>query len=167
MKKVAAILISLAVLSYAVAGIASSAYQHQTALCASVSSQQPSPWVLQKLGQDFFEQEDVRTTHDYPVSVRSVFTKGEDHRIFVVSRWFGFDPERVYTFSCEWIDPDGQSYTVSSASFETPESLDPDIFFTYTAYLDVGTDLKEGHWTVNIILNGDLVEARGLTISSK
>jgi hypothetical protein len=167
MKKIGVILISLAILSHTLPVLASSSYRHETTLCASVSSKQPSPWVLQRLGQDFFEQENVRTTHDYPVEVRSVFTKGKDARIYVVSRWFGFDPERIYTFSCEWLDPDGRSYTMSSASFETPTNLDPDIFYTYTAYLDLVMDLKEGRWTVNIVLNGDVIEARSFTIVSQ
>jgi hypothetical protein len=56
---------------------------------------------------------------------------------------------------------------MSSASVQTPENLDPGIFFTYTAYLDLQGELKEGQWTVNLLLNGDLVEARDLMIASE
>ena len=167
MKKVIAILITLGILSFATSGFSASQYRHQTALCAAVASRQPSAWVLERLGQEFFEQENVRTVNDYPVAIRSVFSKGKDSRIFVVSRWYGFDPEETYTLSCEWIDPDGQPYSTSSTSFQTPEDLDPSIFFTYTAFLDVGGDLPEGQWTVNILLNGDLVVARDLMIASE
>ena len=167
MKKVTAVFVTLAVLSFAIPAFSANHYQHQTALCASVSSRQPAAWVLQKLGQDFFEQEHVRTVNDYPVAIRSVFTKGEDSRVFVVSRWYGFDSEQTYIFSCEWIDPDGQFHSTSSASFQTPEDLDPSIFFTYTAFLEVGGDLKEGQWTVNILLNGNLVETKDMVIASQ
>jgi len=167
MKKVIAVIIALGILSLGTAGFANSSYPHQTAICASVESRQPSVWLLQRLGDDFFKQKNVRTVNDYPLAIRSVFTKGKDIRVYMVSRWHGFDPEESYTFSCEWIDPDGESYSTSAASFETPENLDAGVFFTYTAYLDVGQDMKEGEWRVNIHLNGDLVEARDLTIASE
>ncbi|NIO04755.1 MAG: hypothetical protein GTN74_09115, partial [Proteobacteria bacterium] len=63
--------------------------------------------------------------------------------------------------------PDGESHSTTSASFETPRDLDPGIFFTYTAFLDVHKYLKEGQWTVRILLNGDLVETQDLTIGSE
>ena len=68
------------------------------------------------------------------------------------------------TFNCQWIDPDGQAYTMSSASLETPDELTPGIYFTYTAYLDLVSDMKEGEWTVQVFLNGESVEIRNLTI---
>ena len=167
MKKVIAVLIGLGILSIANPGLAASPFHHQTALCAAVENSRPSAWVLQRLGNEFFEQENIRTVTAYPVAVRSVFTKGTDSRVFLVSRWHALDAEQSYTFSCQWIDPDGQPYSVSSASFQTPETLDSGIFFTYTAYLDVQSEMKEGQWTVNILLNGDLVEARNLVIASE
>jgi hypothetical protein len=167
MKKIIVILIGFGLLSLTTSGLASSPYQHQTALCAAVTNSQPSAWVLQKLGQEFFEQKTVRTVTDAPVAVRSVFVKGKDNRVYLVSRWYGFDAQAQYTFSCQWVDPDGQPHSVSSASFQTPESLDPGIFFTYTAFLDVGDNLKEGQWKVMVLLNGDLVDSRNLTIASE
>ena len=166
MKRVAAILITIGLIAPAMPGFSADFCRHHTALCASVTRHQPDAWVLAKLGPEFFEQQNVQTLTDYPVAIRSTFTKGQDHRIFVVSRWYGFDPQRQYDFSCEWIGPDGQSYTTSSASFETPSNLDPSIFFTYTAYLDVQNELPDGRWTVNILLNGDLVDVKDLTIAS-
>lgn len=167
MKKIIVILICLGLLSFANSGFTASTYQHQTALCTSVAKSQPSAWVLQRLGEEFFEQKNIQSVTDYPVAVRSVFTKGKDNRIFLVSRWYGFDSQEIYTFSCQWIDPDGQAHSMSSASFQTPENLDPGIFFTYTALFDIQSDLKEGQWTVNILLNGDLVDARDLIIASE
>jgi hypothetical protein len=167
MKRIIAIVIGLTILSIASSGFTASPYRHESALCAAVQDNQPSAWVLQRLGNDFFEQENIRTVTSYPVAVQSVFTKGRDDRIYIVSRWHDFDPEETYTFSCEWIDPDGQSYSMSSASVQTPENFDPGIFFTYTAYLDLQGELKEGQWTVNLLLNGDLVEARDLMIASE
>ena len=167
MKKIIAILISLTILGVASSAFTASSYRHQTALCAAVENSRPAAWVLQRLGNDFFNQDDIRTVTTYPVAVQSVFTKGRDNRIYLVSRWHDFDPQETYTFSCEWIDPDGQSYSMSSASVKTPENLDPGIFFTYTAYLDLQGELKEGQWRVNLLLNGDLVEARDLVIASE
>jgi hypothetical protein len=167
MKKFTAILIVLGLLAVAHPGFSSGSYQHQSALCASVTSSQPSARVLQRLGKEFFEQENIRTVTDCPVAIQSVFTKGKDARIFLVSRWHGLSSEETYTFSCQWIDPDGQACYVSSASLETPEDLDSGIFFTYTAYIDMQSDLKEGEWTVNLLLNGDLVDAKDLTIASE
>ena len=167
MKKIIAILVGLTILSIAASGFAASPYRHQSALCAAVEDSQPSAWVLQRLGNDFFEQHNVQTVTSYPVAVQSVFTKGKDNRIYLVSRWHDFDPQETYTFSCEWIDPDGESHSMSSASVQTPENLDPGIFFTYTAYIDLQGELKEGQWKVNLLLNGDLVEARDLTIASE
>lgn len=167
MKKVSAILIGLGLLISANLGLAASPYQHQTALCASVSESQPSAYVLQRLGDEFFEQKDTRALTSCPVAVRSAFTKAEDERIFMVSRWYDLAPAERYTFSCEWIDPDGQAHSTTSASFWTPEQLDPGIFFTYTAYLNVYETLKEGQWTVRVFLNGDLVNTQDLTISTE
>lgn len=166
MKKVIAALITLSILGFSTLAFSNSLYRHETALCAAVTNRQPSAWVLQNLGEEFFKQEGVQTVTDYPVAIRSVFTKGQDNRVFVVSRWHGFDPQTAYRFSCEWIDPDGNTYVTSSACFETPEQLDPSIFFTYTAYLDVRSDLREGQWRVNVRLNGDLVDQQDLVIAS-
>ncbi len=167
MKKLIAVLIGLGLLGFASPGFSTSLYDHQAALCASVTSSQPSAWVLQRLGQEFFDQESLRTATDYPVAVRSVFTKGEDSHVILVSRWQGLEAQQSYTFSCQWIDPDGQTYTMNSASFETPENLDPGIFFTYTAFMDLQKDMKEGEWTVHLLLNGNLVDAKDLTIASE
>jgi hypothetical protein len=166
MKKVIAAIIALSILGLSTSALASSFYRHETALCAAVENQEPSVWVLQNLGEEFFKQQNVQTVTDYPVAIRSVFTKGQDNRVFLVSRWHGFNPDETYRFSCEWIDPDGNTFVTSSASFETPENLDPGIFFTYTAYLDVQRDLKEGQWQVNVRLNGDLVDQHDLVIAS-
>ena len=166
MKKVIAALIALSILGFSTCALSSSFYQHETAICAAVTNTEPSAWVLQNLGEEFFKQESVQTVTDYPVAIRSVFTKGQDNRVFLVSRWHGFGPQETYSFSCEWIDPDGNTHVTSSASFETPENLDPSIFFTYTAYLDVQSDLKEGQWRVNVRLNGDLVDQQDLMIAS-
>ncbi len=167
MKRVSAILIVLGLVVSAHVGWAMSPYMYQTALCASVGSSRPSAAVLQRLGDEFFEQRDTRAVTDFPVAIRSAFTKGEDNRIYMVSRWYDLSPSQSYTFSCEWINPDGESHSTTSASFETPRDLDPGIFFTYTAFLDVHKYLKEGQWTVRILLNGDLVETQDLTISSE
>jgi hypothetical protein len=56
---------------------------------------------------------------------------------------------------------------MSQASVKTPSSLDPGIFFTYTAYLDLDGRMKEGQWQVNLLLNGDLVVAQDLVIASQ
>jgi hypothetical protein len=167
MKKLAAILIGLAIGSFATPGFSASPYTHQTALCAAVENSQPSAWLLARLGSEFFEQKNVRTVTDSPVAVRSHFNRAKDNRIFLVSRWYDFNPQERYTFSCQWIDPDGLTYSETSASFETPESLDPGVFFTYTASLDIDNHVKEGQWTVVILLNGDLVDTRDLTIASQ
>jgi hypothetical protein len=167
MKKIVVIFIGFGFLSLATPGFTASPYRHQTVLCAAVTNSQPSAWVLQKLGQEFFEQETIRTVTDAPVAVRSIFIKGKDNRVYLVSRWYGFDPRAHYTFSCRWLDPDGQPHSMSSASFQTPENLDPGIFFTYTAFIDVQNDLKEGQWTVIVLLNGDLADTRTLTIASE
>ncbi len=167
MKRITAVLIGLGLLAFANQGFSESPFQHQSVLCASVTHRQPSAWVLQRLGQDFFDQESTRTVSDYPVAVRSVFIKGKDSRIFLVSRWYGFAPQRTYTFSCQWIDPDGETHAMDSASFRTPETLDPGIFFTYTTFMDLQRNLKEGEWTVCLLLNGDLVEVKDLTIASE
>jgi hypothetical protein len=145
---------------------AATPYQHETVLCAALDSRQPSAPVLQKLGEEFFNQEDVRSVTDFPLVARETFVKGEDDRVFILSRWYGLSAQRAYTFLCEWIDPNGEPYDTTSASFRTPESLDPSVFFTHTAYLNVREDLKEGSWTVRLFLNGDLIETRGLTITS-
>jgi len=157
MKKLAAILIGLAIGSFATPGFSASPYTHQTALCAAVENSQPSAWLLARLGSEFFEQKNVRTVTDSPVAVRSHFNRAKDNRIFLVSRWYDFNPQERYTFSCH----------ETSASFETPESLDPGVFFTYTASLDIDNHVKEGQWTVVILLNGDLVDTRDLTIASE
>ena len=167
MKKVSVIVIGLGLLISANLGLAASPYHHQAALCASVSESQPSAHVLQRLGDEFFEQKDTRALTSCPVAVRSAFTKAEDERIFMVSRWYDLAPAERYTFSCEWIDPAGQAHSTTSASFWTPEQLDPGIFFTYTAYLNVYETLKEGQWTVRVFLNGDLVNTQDLTISTE
>ena len=167
MKKIIAILVGLTILSVAASGFAASPYRHQSALCAAVADTQPAPWVLQRLGNDFFEQHNVQTVTSYPVAVQSIFTKGKDNRIYFVSRWQDLDPKRTYTFLCEWIDPDGKAYRMSTASMKTPERLDPGVFFTYTAYLDLGREMKEGQWQVNLLLNGDLVQIKDLTIASE
>jgi len=166
MKKVIAALIALSILGFSTCALSNSFYRHETALCAAVTNSQPSAWVLQNLGEEFFSQDHVQSVTDYPVAIRSIFTKGQDNRVFLVSRWHGFDPQATYRFSCEWIDPDGNTYVTSSASFETPAHLDPSIFFTYTASLDVRSDLKEGQWQVNVRLNGDLVDQQDLMIAS-
>lgn len=166
-KKVIAVLVGLGILSIVTPGFTESPYRNQTVLCAAVQNSRPSAWVLQKLGNEFFEQKNIRSVTAYPVAVRSVFVKGKDNRIFLVSRWHDLDPQQSYTFSCQWIDPDGQAYSVGSASFQTPETLDSGIFFTYTAYIDVHAEMKEGQWAVQIFLNGDLVEARGVVIASE
>lgn len=167
MKGIAVVLIGLATLVLSTPALATLDYQHQVALCAAVDSRQPSASVLERLGEEFFEQKDVRTVTDYPVEPRSVFTKGEDNRIFLVSWWHGLSPERSYRFSCQWIDPDGRPYNTASASLQTPENLDESVFFTYTAFLNVPMDMKEGLWTVKVFLNEELVEARELTVSSE
>jgi hypothetical protein len=167
MKKTIALIIAFAILGLATAGLAAKPYRHETALCAAVESKQPSARVLQRLGDAFFEQENMRTVADFPLAVREVFTKGKDDRVYMLSRWHDFDPKKTYTFSAEWIDPDGQSYTTAFASFHTPETLDPGVFFTYTAYLDLHSEMKEGRWTVHIFLNGELMEAKNLTIGSE
>ena len=167
MKKMIAALIGIALMAIAGPTMAVSSYQHQAALCAAVDSTRPSVWVLQSLGDEFFDQTDIRTVTDYPVAVRSVFNKQEHERIFLVSRWQGLRPSHSYTFLCQWIDPDGVAYSTSTASFQTPESLDPGIFFTYTASLDLQNEMKEGNWTVEILINGELVEARVLVIASQ
>jgi hypothetical protein len=167
MKKVTAILIGLGLLVSANLGLASSPYQYRTALCASVNQSQPSAYVLQRLGEEFFQQEDTRAVTDYPVAIRSDFTKGKDSRVYMVSRWYDLGPDERYTFSAEWIDPDGQAHSTTSASFQTPETLDPGIFFTYTAYLNVHNTLQEGQWTVRVFINGDLVKSQDLTIGSE
>ena len=61
MKKIIAILVGLTILSVAASGFAASSYRHQSALCAAVEDSQPSAWVLQRLGNDFFEQHNVQT----------------------------------------------------------------------------------------------------------
>jgi hypothetical protein len=167
MKALIAIVIALTILSLSTPGFATNPYRYQTALCGSVTENQPPAWVLQRLGQDFFEQKNIQTVTTYPVAVQSIFTKGRDNRIYLVSRWHDFDPKQTYTFSCEWIDPDGKAYSMSQASVKTPASLDPGIFFTYTAYLDLDGRMKEGQWQVNLLLNGDLVVAQDLVIASQ
>jgi hypothetical protein len=167
MKKFAAIVIGLGLLVASTQTFASTPYQHQTALCASIQNSQPSAWVIEQLGQKFFEQKDTQAVTDSPGSVRSVFTKGKDNRIFLVSRWYGLAAQEAYTFSCQWVDPDGNTHDTTSASFETPQNLDPSIYFTYTASLDVQGDLKEGQWTVHILINGNVVESQNLTIASR
>jgi hypothetical protein len=164
MKKVITILVGLTIVCIASPAFTTETYQHQAALCASVTDNPPSNRVLQQLGIEFFEQESVRTVTTQPLEVRSAFTKEDDNRIYLVSRWHDFDSNKTYTFNCQWIDPDGQAYTTSSASLETPDELAPGIYFTYTAYLDLVGDLKEGEWTVQVFLNGEQVEARNLTI---
>ena len=167
MKKFAAIVIGLGLLVASTHTFASTLYQHQTLLCASIQNSQPSAWVLQQLGQKFFEQKDTRAVTDSSGSTRSVFTKAKDNHIFLVSRWYGLAAQEAYTFSCQWVDPDGNTYDTTSASFETPQNLDPSIYFTYTASLDVQSNLKEGQWTVHILVNGNVVESQNLTIASR
>ena len=164
MKKVITILIGFAILCIASPGFTTETYRHQAALCASVTDNPPSYRVLQQLGSEFFDQESVRTVTTQPLEVRSAFTKEDDNRVYFVSRWHDFDSNKTYTFNCQWIDPDGQAYTTSSASLETPDTLNPEVYFTYTAYLDLVSDMKEGQWTVQVFLNGESVEIRNLTI---
>jgi len=167
MKKLIAILIGLLALNISTHALATNPYSLQSALCAAVENSNPSARILSRLGNEFFEQKDTRLVTSYPVSLQSVFTKGKDNRIYFVSRWQDLDPKRTYTFLCEWIDPDGKAYRMSTASMRTPERLDPGVFFTYTAYLDLGREMKEGQWQVNLLLNGDLVQIKDLTITSK
>jgi hypothetical protein len=167
MKAVIATLVGFGLLISANVGVAASLNHHEIALSVAVASTQPSARVLERLGDEFFSQKDTRAVTDSPVAVRSAFTKGIDDRVFMVSRWYDLTPDEIYTFSCEWIDPEGESHTTSSASFVTPSELDPGIFFTYTASLDVQSSLKEGQWTVRILINGDLVDSQDLTINSE
>jgi hypothetical protein len=167
MKKTIVLITAFAILGLASTGLAAKPYRHETALRAAVENKQPSAWVLQRLGGAFFEQKDIRTVTDFPLAAREVFTKGKDNRVYMLSRWHDFDPQKTYTFSAEWIDPDGQSYSTAFASFQTPETLDPTIFFTYTAYLDLHNEMQEGRWTVHIFLNGELMEVKNLVIGSE
>jgi hypothetical protein len=164
MKKVITIVIALALICVATQGFAGGTYRRQVALCASITDKHPSNWVLQQLGNSFFEQEGIRNVSTQPLVVRSVFTKGEDSRIYLVSRWYDFDPTKTYTFDCQWIDPDGKAYTMRSASLQTPDNLDPGIYFTYTTYLNMASDFEEGQWTVKLFLNGEMMETQNLTI---
>jgi hypothetical protein len=166
MKRTSVVLIGFIALILSSPAFAVTPYQHETALCAALDSRHPSASVLQKLGEEFFEQQGVRSVTDFPLVARETFIKGKDDRVFILSRWYGLSAQRGYTFLCEWTDPDGKPYHTTSASFRTPENLDPSVFFTYTAYLNVQEDLKEGSWTVHLFLNGDLIETRGLTITS-
>jgi hypothetical protein len=164
MKKVITIIIGLAMICTATPAFTNGIYRHQAALCASVADNPPSNWVLQQLGNEFFEQDGIRTVTTQPLVVRSVFNKGKDNRIYLVSRWYDFDPKKTYTFDCQWIDPEGEAHTMRPASLQTPDKLNPGIYFTYTTYLDLASDMKEGQWTVQVFLNGEPVEARNLTI---
>jgi hypothetical protein len=167
MRRLTAIIVGFGLLMSADLGLAMSPSVYQTALCASITSSRPSASVLQRLGDEFFEQGATRALTDSPLAIRSAFAKQKDNRIYMVSRWYDLGPDERYTFSCEWIDPDGAAHSTTSASFETPADLDPGIYFTYTAYLNVHKSLKEGQWTVRIFVNGDLVETQDLTLSSE
>lgn len=166
MKRVIVVLVGLTVVGFAVPGFGSTPYRYQVALCGAVADSRPSAWVVARLGGEFFEQEDVQAVTSYGVARRSVFIKGRDQRVYLVSRWQDFDPQKTYIFSIEWIDPEGRAYRRSVASLRTPSNLDPGIFFTYTAYLDLRDGVKAGQWRVHLWLNGDLVETRDLVISS-
>ncbi|MBW2059711.1 MAG: hypothetical protein JRH07_15000 [Deltaproteobacteria bacterium] len=166
MKGTVALLAGLAVLGVASQGLTGGSSTHQIVLCTDIENAHPPAWVLEKLGNEFFDQESIRSVTTRPQAVGSVFVKGRDKRVFLVSRWHGLEPDRSYTFSARWIDPQGEIWTAGSASFHTPGSLDPGVFFTFTAHLDMDDSLRSGRWNVEVFLNGELVERKSFVIAS-